>query len=97
VISVDRTGPRATSGTVIRFLSPLSDCWNQGFCSPTAAFVFSPALAFYACHFDEDSHGVDFYTDFDDLAVEEVRLLASFALGVGIIDGLRIIFRTPPA
>lgn len=95
MISIDRTGPRATKGTVIRFLSPLSDSWNEGFCSPAAACVYSETLAFYACHFDEEALGLEFYTDFDDIAVEEVRLLASFALGVGLIDGLRIVYPDP--
>jgi hypothetical protein len=95
VISIDRTGPRVTSGTSIRFLSTLSEQWLGEFQAFDGAFAVRNGVSFYACHFDEDRHSVEFYTDYDDMSLEEVRLLASIALTVGYEDGLRLIYPDP--
>lgn len=95
MVVIDGTGPRVTRGTVVRFLSPLSDRWNGTFLSEGAAYAVHDGIAFYACHFDKERHAIDFYTDFDDLRLEEVRLLTSLALTVGYQDGLRFVYPDP--
>jgi hypothetical protein len=95
MVSIDRTGPRIVRGTALRLLSPLSDLWDGAFRSPAAIYKVREGIPFYACHFDEDRHQLEFYSDFDDLAVEEVQLLSSMALTVGLADGLRFVYPDP--
>jgi hypothetical protein len=73
----------------------LSEHFEGEVSCPTAAYSYSPELTICACHFDEIEYEGGFYTDFDDLCLEEVRLLASLALTVGMEDGLRIIYPDP--
>jgi hypothetical protein len=81
-----------TSGTIVRAMSPAGIYWPAPVSFPGASYVNCGDLIFTACHFDEDRQPNDYYTDFDDPRVEEVRLLAALALPLEYDHGLMFPF-----
>lgn len=75
--------PAVRRGTIVRPMSPLGTYWSQSSLLEDAAYVVRDDLIFTACHFDQDAHEGDYYTEYDEPTPEEIRLLASLALPVG--------------
>ena len=80
---MSRGNDRLTSGTRLRLMSPLGHYWRSSLTTETALYSASPDIVFTACHFDEALHHGEYYSEFDDPCLEEVRLLAALALPVG--------------
>lgn len=70
-------------GTIVRPMSPLGTYWSQSSLLEDAAYVVRDDLIFTACHFDQDAHEDEYYTEYDEPTPEEIRLLASLALPIG--------------
>lgn len=70
-------------GTIVRPMSPLGTYWSQSSLHENAAYVVRDDLIFTACHFDQDYHEADYYSEYDEPTPEEIRLLASLALPIG--------------
>ena len=77
------SGTLLRSGTVIRPYSPAGLYWKENFSTPAATYVNESDLIFTACHFDEEHHSGDYYSEFDEPSVEELRLIASLILPIG--------------
>jgi hypothetical protein len=87
--SVSRLGPvltisdrRIETGTAICAFSPAGLYWSENLITLSTAYVVADDLIFSACRFDESHLPEDFYTDFDDPRVEEVRLHSALLLAV---------------
>ncbi|UZK66692.1 hypothetical protein [Sphingomonas sp. M1-B02] len=68
-------------------MSPLGTYWSQSSQHEDAAYVVREDLIFTACHFDQDMHEGDYYSEYDEPTPEEIRLLASLALSIGLDRG----------
>lgn len=75
------------SGTIVRPMSPLGTYWARSSLLPDAAYVVRDDLIFTACHFDQDAHEDDYYTEHDEPTPEETCLMASLALAIGVNRG----------
>ncbi|MXO70004.1 hypothetical protein GRI72_14460 [Altererythrobacter marinus] len=79
--------PTVRSGTVVRPMSPVGSYWRSSLLTEYASFVVRDDLIFTACHFDKDAHEGDYYTEYDDLTPEEVRLLGAMQVSTGLHRG----------
>lgn len=75
------------SGTIVRSMSLAGTYWAQSVLLPDAAYIVRDDLIFTACHFDQDAHEDEYYTEHDEPTPEETRLLASLGLSIGIERG----------
>jgi len=76
------------AGTIVRAYAPSGYYWREGLSLATAVYANKEGLIFTACHFDEDQHAGEFYTEFDDPMIEEIRLLAALILPIGLDYGM---------
>lgn len=83
-----RTKSIVEAGTIIRAYGPRGYYWCEDLLLPTAICISLPDLIVTACHFDERRHVGEFYSEFDEPMVEEIRLLAALTLPIGIDDGM---------
>lgn len=81
------TFSRIRQGTIVRPMSPFGTYWKSSSLLADAAYVVRDDLIFTACHFDNDAHEDEYYTEHDEPTPEEIRLLASLALPIGIDRG----------
>lgn len=79
---------RVRKGTLVRALAPVGIYWRAGFIAPDALYSPDETLVYIATHFDESLHEGDYYTEFDDPTLEEVRLLAALSLPIGWDGGV---------
>lgn len=79
-----------TSGTTIAAMSPVGIYWQEGPQLPSAAYVNAGDLIFTACHFSDDHLPEEFYTEFDDPRVEQIRLNAALMLSLDFDRGLAL-------
>lgn len=79
-------------GTIVRAMSPLGVYWSQSSINKDAAYVVRDDLIFTACHFDQDAHEGDYYSEFDEPTPEETRLLASLSLPIGPDRGFMALY-----
>lgn len=79
---------RVKRGTLVRALAPVGIYWRESFTSPSAIYSPDEKLVYIATHFDESLHEGDYYTEFDDPTLEEVRLLAALSLPIGWDGGV---------
>jgi hypothetical protein len=77
-----------TKGTIVRAYSPAGYYWRSGFACSTAAYVTEADLIFTACHFDQDAHRGEYYSEFDEPTVEEIRFLGALILPIGNACGM---------
>lgn len=70
-------------GTILRPMSPFGTYWSRSSLQEDAAYVVREDLIFTACHFDQDKHEGDYYSEYDEPTPEEIRLMASLALPIG--------------
>lgn len=75
-------------GTVVRLMSPLGLYWSDSSLFENAAYVVREDLIFTACHYDRTAYEGDFYSEYDNLKPEEVRLSASLALPMAYHAGM---------
>jgi hypothetical protein len=75
--------PGIRRGIIVRPMSPFGTYWSQAAVLSSAAYIVREDLIFSACHFDQDAHEDDYYTEHDEPTPEETRLLASLALSIG--------------
>lgn len=82
------------SGTIVRIYSPAGSYWRKNFVSKHAVYINEDDLIFSACHFDESSfyENSDYFSEFNEPTVEELRLLAALVLSVGFLDGMLTIY-----
>ena len=69
-------------------MSPIGYYWRDAFRCAEALYSPAPDLVFTACHFDEEQHEGDYYSEFDDPILEEVRLHGSLAISLGWDQGM---------
>lgn len=79
---------RVKKGTLVRALAPVGIYWRGSFTSPGAMYSSDENLVYIATHFDESLHEGDYYTEFDDPTLEEIRLLAALSLPIGWDGGV---------
>jgi len=68
-------------------MSPFGTYWSRSSVLSNAAYVVRDDLIFTACRFDQDTHEGEYYSEYDEPTPEEVRLLASLALPIGMDRG----------
>lgn len=76
-----------TRGTLIRVMSPAGHYWKNTVRYPEALYSSNDSLIFMACHFDEEIHYGDYYSEFDEPKLEEIRFMASLSLPLGLNSG----------
>ena len=79
-------------GTIVRPMSPLGIYWSQSSFHEDTAYVVRDDLIFTACHFDQDAHEGDYYSEYDEPTPEEIRLLASLSLPIGPERGSLVLY-----
>ena len=77
-----------SQGTILRPYSPAGLHWDTSFSTPTGIVVSTADLVFSACHFCESSGEGDYYSEFDEPLVEELRLIAALILPIGYACGV---------
>ncbi|MEG3083551.1 hypothetical protein U1707_07855 [Sphingomonas sp. PB2P12] len=87
-----RINAQVRRGTIVRAMSPVGVYWSQSALHEDASYVVRNDLIFIACHFDQDSHEGDYYSEYDEPTPEEIRLLASLALPIGIGRGSLVLY-----
>jgi hypothetical protein len=65
-------------GTVARTFAPWGNYWRENFTSPSAIYVNQGDLIFSACHFDISAYSGDYYSEFKQPTLEELRLFVAF-------------------
>jgi hypothetical protein len=80
------------SGTILRVYAPCGLYWRDNFSGPTAVFVSEDDLIFSACHFDERPHKGEYYSEFDEPTIDELRLMAALVLPIGWAGGVLTIY-----
>lgn len=86
---------RVSRGTILRVQAPVGHYWRGKLAEPDALYVGRDDLVFTACHFDEQLHAGDYYSEFDEPMVEEIRLLGALGLSIGP-DGGAVTFYPHP-
>lgn len=86
MLSIERS--YITSGTSIAAMSPAGIYWQHGLCLTSAAYVNAGDLIFTACHFSDDHLPDEFYSEFDDPRIEQIRLNAALMLSLDFDHGL---------
>ncbi|MCA1749761.1 MAG: hypothetical protein ABR601_03950, partial [Parasphingopyxis sp.] len=86
---------RVTRGTVVRIMSSAGLYWRESTVTEHAIYAPSSDLIFSAFHFDESAHKGEYYSEFDDPNLEEVRLLASLTLPIGWDGGIVSLYPHP--
>jgi hypothetical protein len=76
------------AGTVIRAFAPCGFYWRDKFVAPSALYVSDDDVIFSACHFDRVAHSGNYYSEFDEPTVEELRLMAALLLPIGWNGGM---------
>lgn len=76
-------------------MSPVGTYWRSSFTTDIASFVVRDDLIFTACHFDKDAHEGDFYTEYDDLMPEELRLFGALLVSTGLDRGFMAQYPDP--
>lgn len=95
---VDLVSHRPISrGTVLRCFGPAGLYWRETFRSKTAIYINEGDLIFTACHFDEEPHEGDYYSEFDEPTIDELRLLAALILPIGPHDGMLVVYPLQPS
>lgn len=79
-----------TSGTSIAAMSPAGIYWRDALHLKSAAYVNAGDLIFTACHFSDDHLPEEFYTEFEDPRVEQIRLHAALMLSLDFDHGLAL-------
>lgn len=79
---------RVRKGTLVRALSPAGIYWRERLSTSEALYSPGESVVYIATHFDETLHEGDYYTEFDDPTLEEVRLLAALSLPIGWDGGV---------
>lgn len=79
--------PMVRRGTIVRPMSSFGTYWSSSSMMADAAYIVREDLIFTACHFDQDAHEDNYYTEHDEPTPEETRLLASLALPIGADRG----------
>ncbi|MGN6691131.1 MAG: hypothetical protein ACTHJU_09350 [Sphingopyxis sp.] len=69
-------------------MAPVGVYWREGFRSHEALYSPADDLVYVAYHFDEAAHQGDYYSEFDDPCLEEIRLLAALMLPIGWDGGI---------
>jgi len=87
---------RVRKGTLVRALAPVGIYWRGSFTAPGALYSADDSLVYIAIHFDESLHEGDYYTEFDDPTLEEVRLLAALSLPIGWDGGVVSLYPCHP-
>lgn len=70
------------TGTVARTFAPCGFYWREDFASPSALYANQDDLIFSACHFDIGAHSGDYYSEFDQPTIDELRLLTALLLPI---------------
>ena len=70
------------SGTIYRAYSRRGLYFREGFKSSNASFHVDEKLILSACHFNENNHGGAQYSEFDEVKIEEIKLLSSIFLSI---------------
>jgi hypothetical protein len=76
------------TGTVIRAYAPCGFYWRDKFVAPSALYANHQDIIFSACHFDRIAHSGNYYSEFDEPTVEELRLMAALILPIGWNEGV---------
>ena len=79
-----------TSGTCIAAMSPVGIYWQEGPILRSATYVNAGDLIFTACHFGEDHLPKEFYSEFDDPRIEQIRLHGALMLSLDFDQGLAL-------
>lgn len=80
------------TGTVIRAYAPYGFYWRDKFAAPSALYASHDDIIFSACHFDRTAHSGNYYSEFDEPTVEELRLMAALLLPLGWNKGMVILY-----
>jgi hypothetical protein len=83
---------RIESGTILRAYAPSGLYWRDNFSAPTAIYVNEHDLIFSACHFDERPHKGEYYSEFDEPMIDELRLMAALVLPIGWNCGVLVVY-----
>ena len=80
------------AGTVARAYAPCGFYWRDDFVSPSGVYANHDDLIFSICHFDIRAHSGDYYSEFDEPTVEELRLMAALILPIGWNEGMVVLY-----
>jgi hypothetical protein len=80
------------AGTVARAYAPCGFYWRDNFVSPSAVYINNDDLIISFCHFDIRAHSGDYYSEFDEPTVEELRLMAALILPIGWNNGMVMLY-----
>jgi hypothetical protein len=82
---------RLNAGTIARVYAPCGWYWRDDLVLPSALYVNQGDLIFSACHFDIGTHSGNYYSEFDEPTIEELRLMAALLLPIGWNCGMVIL------